>query len=191
MIYLELLWAFFQIGLFSFGGGYASMPLIQSQVVDKYQWLSQSEFVDIISISQMTPGPIAINSATFVGQRVAGLPGALIATLGCILPACIIVLAVARFYYKHQQLTVVQGVLDGLRPAIIALIAASGVSILSLALWPSGFSLRPADLDWAALLLAGGCLFILRRWKASPVLVMLGAGAMGIILYWTGLLPGV
>lgn len=191
MIYLELLWAFVQIGLFSFGGGYAAMPLIQSQVVDQYHWLSQSEFVDVISISQMTPGPIAINSATFVGQRVAGLPGALVATLGCILPACVIVLAIARFYYKHREMTLVQGVLDGLRPAVVALIASAGVSILSLTLWPAGFSLSLSDFDWAALLVAGACLLILRKWKASPILVMLGAGLLGLALYGFGVLPGV
>ena len=84
MIYWELLWSFIQIGLFSVGGGYASMPLIQAQVVDKYHWLTLTEFADIITISQMTPGPVAINSATFVGMRIGGIGGALVATLGCI-----------------------------------------------------------------------------------------------------------
>lgn len=191
MIYLELLWAFIKIGLFSFGGGYAAMPLIQSQVVDQYHWLSQSEFVDVISISQMTPGPIAINSATFVGQRVAGLSGALVATLGCILPACIIVLSIARFYYKHQEITLMQGVLEGLRPAVVALIASAGISILSLTLWPAGFTFSFSGFDWAALLLAGACLTVLRKWKASPILVMLGAGLLGLVLYGFGILPGV
>ena len=94
-IYLELLWSFFQIGLFSIGGGYAAMPLIQHQVVDLHGWLNMTQFADIVTISQMTPGPIAINSATFVGTRVAGLPGAIVATVGCVLPSCIIVLFLA------------------------------------------------------------------------------------------------
>lgn len=191
MIYLELFLAFLQIGLFSFGGGYAAMPLIQGQVVDKYGWLTQGEFVDVISISQMTPGPIAINSATFVGQRVAGLPGALIATLGCVLPSCIIVLLVAWIYYKHQSMTLVKGTLEGLRPAVIGLIAAAGVSILSLSFWPAGSPLTFAGFDWASCLLCGACLLILRIWKKSPILLMLAAGVLGMVLYWLGLLPGV
>ena len=91
MIYLQLFISFLQIGMFSFGGGYAAMPLIQGQVVTGHKWLSMAEFTDLITISQMTPGPIAVNSATFVGMKVAGVPGALAATLGCILPSCIIV----------------------------------------------------------------------------------------------------
>jgi chromate transporter len=104
MIYLKLFWAFFQIGLFSIGGGYAAMPLIQNQVVDTYGWLNMSEFADIITISQMTPGPISINSATFVGTRIAGIWGAIIATLGCILPSCAIVLLLAILYRKYKNL---------------------------------------------------------------------------------------
>ena len=92
MIYLELFWSFFQVGLFSIGGGYAAMPLIQAQVVDQHGWLSLSEFIDVITISQMTPGPIGINSATFVGIKIAGIGGALVATLGCILPWHIFIL---------------------------------------------------------------------------------------------------
>ena len=90
MIYLQLFLSFLQIGLFSFGGGYAAMPLIQGQVVTLHGWLSMSEFTDLITISQMTPGPIAVNSATFVGMKIAGIPGAVVATAGCILPSCII-----------------------------------------------------------------------------------------------------
>lgn len=95
MIYLQLLWSFFQIGLFSIGGGYAAMPLIQHQVVDLHPWLTMTEFADIMTIAEMTPGPIAINSATFVGIQVAGIPGALVATLGCVLPSCVIVTLLA------------------------------------------------------------------------------------------------
>lgn len=100
MIYLELFLSFLQIGLFSFGGGYAAMPLIQGQVVNGHHWLSMTEFTDLITISQMTPGPIAVNSATFVGIRIAGIPGALVATLGCILPSCLIVTLIASLDRK-------------------------------------------------------------------------------------------
>lgn len=102
MTLLHLLWSFFQIGLFSIGGGYAAMPLIQSQVVDQYGWLTMQEFTDLITIAEMTPGPIAVNSATFVGIRIAGFPGALIATLGCILPSLIVVTILAHVYYKYK-----------------------------------------------------------------------------------------
>ena len=96
MIYLQLFWSFIQIGMFSFGGGYAAMPLIQGQVVNTHEWLTMTEFTDLITISQMTPGPIAVNSATFVGMKIAGIPGAVVATLGCILPSCIIVTILAK-----------------------------------------------------------------------------------------------
>ena len=116
MIHLELFWSFFQIGLFSIGGGYAAMPLIQHQVVELHPWLTLEQFSDIITISQMTPGPIAINSATFVGLQLGGLPGALVATAGCVLPSCIIVLTLAYVYYRYRGLSMVQGVLAGPRP---------------------------------------------------------------------------
>ena len=103
MIYLQLFLSFLQVGMFSFGGGYAAMPLIQGQVVTGHHWLSMSEFTDLITISQMTPGPIAVNSATFVGIKIAGIPGALAATFGCILPSCIIVTVIAKLYFKISQ----------------------------------------------------------------------------------------
>ena len=109
MILLQLFLSFLQIGAFSFGGGYAAVPLIQSLIVTQHGWLSMSEFTDLITISQMTPGPIAINSATFVGIKIAGTPGAIAATLGCILPSCIIVTLIARLYLKYRKLDLLQG----------------------------------------------------------------------------------
>ena len=100
MIYLELFWSFLQIGAFSFGGGYAALKLIQHQAVEAHAWMGMAEFTDLITISQMTPGPIAVNSASFIGMRMAGLGGALVATFGCILPSCIITLTLAWLYYK-------------------------------------------------------------------------------------------
>ena len=118
MIYLQLFWSFIQIGMFSFGGGYAAMPLIQGQVVNTHEWLTMTEFTDLITISQMTPGPIAVNSATFVGMKIAGIPGAVVATLGCILPSCIIVTILAKLYLKYRNLDTLQGILYSLRPAV-------------------------------------------------------------------------
>ena len=184
MIYLELFWSFFQIGLFSVGGGYAAMPIIEHQVVELHGWMTMQEFVDIITISQMTPGPISVNSATFVGIQIAGLPGAIIATLGCIFPSCIIVLTLAWVYSRYRNLSVVQGVLGGLRPAVVAMIASAGLSILVLSLWNgAAVSLNPADLDWVSLLLFVGALFALRRWKLNPIYAMLACGGVGLVLY--------
>ena len=131
MIYLQLFLSFLKIGAFSFGGGYAAMPMIQQQVVDAYHWLSVSEFGDLVTISQMTPGPIAINAATFVGIRVVGWQGALCATMGCVFPACVIVTVIAYFYVKYRHMEGLQMVLNTLRPAVIALILTSGITILT------------------------------------------------------------
>ena len=181
MTLLRLFWSFFQIGLFSFGGGYAALPLIQHQVVEQNGWLTISQFTDIITISQMTPGPIALNSATFVGIQIAGLPGALIATLGCILPSCIVALTLAWFYYKYRNLSLVKGVLQGLRPAVVALIASSGLSILLRALLAGNRLL--SGVDFVAVALFAAALFVLRRWKPNPIWVMEGCGAAGLVLY--------
>ena len=187
MIYWELLWSFIQIGLFSVGGGYASMPLIQAQVVDKYHWLTLTEFADIITISQMTPGPVAINSATFVGMRIGGIGGALVATLGCILPSCAIVLTLSWIYFKYRWVSVVQGVLAGLRPAVVALIASAGVTILLMSFFggatESIYHLPFSQLDWVAIVLFAVCLILLRKTKISPLLIMAGAGVVGMIVY--------
>lgn len=184
MVYLQLLWSFFQIGLFSIGGGYAAMPLIQHQVVDLHPWLTMTQFADIMAIAEMTPGPIAINSATFVGIQVAGIPGALIATFGCVLPSCAIVMLLGYIYYRYKGLSMVQGVLAGLRPAVIAMIASAGLSLLILALYGSR---EIAGSIWninpISLLIFGVEIFLLRHFKASPISIMLGAGAAGILLY--------
>lgn len=184
MIYLQLFCSFFQIGLFSIGGGYAALPLIQHQVVELHGWLTMTEFTDLITISQMTPGPIAINSSTFVGTQIAGAGGAVVATVGCIAPSCVIVSLLALLYTKYKNLAVVDGVLNGLRPAVVALIASAGVSILITALWGGqGFSLYPRNLDLAAasLFLAG--FFVLRKWKSNPIWVMVGCGLAGMLYY--------
>ena len=184
MILVSLFISFVIIGAFSFGGGYAALPLIQNQIVSLHHWLSPDEFNHLITISQMTPGPIAINSATFVGIQIAGLPGAIIATLGCVFPSCVIVLTLAWVYFRYRNLSVVQGVLGGLRPAVVAMIASAGISILVTALWNARpVSLNPADLDWIAAVLFLAALFVLRKWKLNPIWVMSGAGAAGLMLY--------
>lgn len=186
MTIIQLLWSFFQIGMFSIGGGMAAMPLIQNQVVDLHHWLTLTEFTDLITIAEMTPGPIAINSATFVGIRIAGIPGALIATVGCILPSCVIVSLLAWIYFKYKELAVIQGILSGLRPAVVALIASAGLSIFMLAIWgENGFSINPQSINYVAVFLFGSALFILQKWKPSPIFVMLGSGILGGAIYLT------
>lgn len=184
MIYLELFFSFFQIGLFSFGGGYAAVPLIQSQIVELHGWLSMSQFADLITIAEMTPGPIAINSATFVGQQIAGLPGALVCTAGCVLPSFIIVMILSALYIKYRSLKTMQGILTGLRPAIVAMIASAGMGILLLALFQSSFTeLAPGDFRVIEAVLFAGSLVLLRKFKVSPILIIFGTGIVGTIIY--------
>ena len=174
---LQLFFSFFQIGLFSFGGGYAAMPLIQAQAVARHGWLTLDAFADLVTIAEMTPGPIALNAATFVGTQVAGLPGALVATAGNVLPSCLIVSLLAWLYGKYRRLDVVQGVLGCLRPAVVAMIASAGVSILV-----NAFRTASGP-DLVMIALFAVCLFVLRKWKPSPILVILGAGAFGAAWY--------
>lgn len=191
MIYLQLFLSFLQIGAFSFGGGYAAMPLIQNQVVQLHSWLSQSEFTDLITISQMTPGPIAINSATFVGTRIAGIPGALAATAGCVLPSCILVTLLAKIYLKYRNLSLLQGVLKSLRPAVIAMIAAAGASILVNAFWGESIASLTAsqllpNISIRAVGIFTGSLILLARFKMNPIHVMLLSGVTEVVLQVIG-----
>jgi chromate transporter len=184
MTYLYLFWSFFQIGLFSIGGGLAAMPLIQHQVVYLHQWLTLSQFADIVTIAEMTPGPIAINSATFVGIQVAGIPGAIVATLGCILPSCIIVMVLAWLYYEFRSMSMIQGVLGGLRPAVVAMIASSGLSILILAFFGSNvITFNIKDIRFVSIGIFAVCIFVLRKFKINPIYVLTGAGLIGIAAY--------
>ena len=180
MIYLQLFFSFLQIGMFSFGGGYAAMPLIQGQVVTLHGWLTISEFTDLIAISQMTPGPIAVNSATFVGMKIAGIPGAVVATAGCILPSCIIVTILARLYLKYRNLDLLQGVLRSLRPAVVAMIASAGILILKNAFWGSGESIALTGTEWSMVLIFVICVVLLRKTKLNPIWVMVLAGVMKV-----------
>ena len=175
MIYLQLFLSFLQIGMFSFGGGYAAMPLIQGQVVTTHGWLTMSEFTDLITISQITPGPIAVNSATFVGLKIAGIPGAVVATVGCIL-----VTILARLYLKYRNLDLLQGVLKSLRPAVVAMIASAGILILKNAFWGSGGTISLTGTEWSMVVIFGICVLLLRKTKLNPIWVMVLAGVMKV-----------
>lgn len=178
---MQLFLSFLQIGLFSIGGGYAAMPLIQSQVVEKHGWLTLQEFANLVTIAEMTPGPIGVNGATFVGVRVAGIPGAVVATLGCILPSCLIVSLLAYIYKRWRSMALFQDVLSALRPVILALIAGAGLSILQNAVFPVALSLSQGD--WIAAGIFVASLIALRKCKLSPILVIFASGLMGMGLY--------
>ena len=182
MTYLILFWEFAKVSIFCVGGGYASMPLIQSAVVDNYHWLTLSEFVDIFTISQMTPGPIGINAATFAGMKIAGPLGAVSATLGFVTPSLIICILVARVYFKYGDIGLIRGILNGLRPAVVALICAAGMSFITLAIWNE--ETLPADLsDFDALgLLMLLVTLIAVRYKVGVIKVLAGAGIGGLLL---------
>ncbi len=184
MVLLKLFLSFIQIGLFSIGGGMAAIPLIKDQIVDIHGWLALPEFVDLITIAEMTPGPIAINSATFVGTRVAGLPGALISTFGVILPSIIIVLTLAYVFNRFHEVKVLQRILKGLRPAVIALISSAGITILTLALKKDdAMGLALNNLDLLSVAIIGLSLILLRKFKKNPIIIIALSGLIGMVTY--------
>lgn len=184
MIYIQLFISFLQIGILSIGGGYAAIPIIQELIIEKHGWLTMSEFADLMTIAEMTPGPIAINSSSFVGIQVAGIPGAIIATFACVLPSTIIVIFLASMYKKYKNMTVVQGVLQCLRPAVVSLIASAGISMLVLAIWgEGGFNMNLSSIQIPNVILFGISLFLLKKYKVNPIYIMIGCGVVGGFLF--------
>ena len=184
MLLLKLFFAFIQVGLFSVGGGYAAIPLIQEQIVNIHGLMTLEEFSDLITVAEMTPGPISINSATFVGMRIAGISGVLICTLGCIIPSFCICLILAYFYYKYRTVSGVQVVLGSLRPAVVSLIASAGASILMLGLFQAELhEIVLSNLRIVELVIFLASLFILRKFKVSAVAIILGSGVVGTLIY--------
>ncbi|MDO5717953.1 MAG: chromate transporter [Tissierellia bacterium] len=127
---LKLYFTFLQVGVFSFGGGYAALPFIQNLIVERNGWLTLSEMTDVISISQMTPGPIAINAATFVGTKIMGVPGAIIATLGVVTPQFIIMMILSKFIFSSGRIRVLENILKGLKPAVVGLISIATLTMI-------------------------------------------------------------
>lgn len=179
MIYLQLFLSFLKIGALSFGGGYAAMPMIEQQVVTLHHWLSVSEFGDLVTISQMTPGPIAVNAATFVGTRIAGWPGAIFATIGCVMPSCVIVTIISYFYVRYRHMEGLQAVLNTLRPAVIAMILTSGITILTQSVF-QGKTMEFAHVDWMQLAIFIVCMYLLLKKKKDPIIVMLIGGVLNV-----------
>ncbi len=171
-ILLKLLFTFFKIGLFSFGGGYAMIPFMQREIIEKHQWLSSSEFVDIIGISQMTPGPVSVNSATFVGYKVGGVVGSILATLGITVISFILVSIASKAIDKFKESKYLKAALLGMRPVLIALIINAFISLA-----------KDAYVDVKSIiitLIVGGCLF---SKKIHPIVIIVLAGLLGII-FW-------
>lgn len=178
----KLFFAFIQVGMFSVGGGYAAIPLIQEQIVNIHHLMTLEQFSDLITIAEMTPGPISINSSTFVGMQLSGIPGVLICTLGCIIPSFIICLVLAHVYYKYRNFNGIQTVLAALRPAVVSLIGSAGLSILTIAVFRDGL-ISTENIQFIEAALFVVCLFLLRKYKANPIGIILGSGVVGTILY--------
>lgn len=182
MIYLELFATFFFIGMFTIGGGYAMLSLIQAQVVTEHQWITETQFTDIIAISQMTPGPIGINSATYIGYSVihqAGgselmsVLGSFTATFAVVLPSFLIVLAIVKAYDRFKRSRTFKFVMGWLKPAVVGLIGAAAVLLITKENFP----------DWKSWLLFAVAVLISYFTKASPILIIIGGGIAGFLIY--------
>ena len=195
-IYLQLFWVFFVIGLFTFGGGYAMLSLIQTQVVVTHSWLTESAFTDIVAISQMTPGPIRINSATYVGYEVlrqsgathlAGILGSMTATFAVMLPSFIIVLTIVRFYTRFKDNKIFEGVMSWLRPAVVGLIGAAALILMFKVDWNgarAGISIvRENFQDWTSWLLFAAAVIASLFFKVGPIPVIIAGGILGLLIY--------
>ncbi len=184
MLLLTLFWAFIQVGLFSVGGGYAAIPLIQEQIVNIHKVMTLEEFSDLITVAEMTPGPISINSATFVGMRISGIPGVILCSIGCIIPSFCICLILAHFYYKYRSVKGVQIVLGAMRPAVVALIGSAGASILMLGLFQAELKeIVLSNIRVVELIIFVIALFLLRKFKMNAITIILGSGVVGTIVY--------
>lgn len=189
MEYLELFIVFVQVGLLSIGGGYAAIPIIRQLVVTQYAWLTEAEFMNLVTIAEMTPGPITLNAATFVGQHMAGLGGAIVATLSSILPSIILVSILTFVYLKFHNLKVLQGVLKQLRPVIIGLILSAFASMFIKAIWGGTWQeISLAKTNIVAIVVFAFSLFVLRfkYTRVSPILILILSGAVGAAMYAFG-----
>jgi chromate transporter len=169
MIYLQLFWVFFKIGLFGFGGGYSMISMIRMDVVDDYQWMSAAEFADLLAVSQMTPGPISINTATFVGFTEAGVLGSVVATLSLCLPSILLMAIVLRLFFKHKESEYVKRPMAYMLPVVAGLIIAAGILMCD----------RETFTSWLSFVIFGGTVAAQLLWKTSPILLIVIAGVLG------------
>ena len=189
MILLELFWVFLLIGAFTFGGGYAMVAMIQQQVVSR-DWMTTSQVIDFVAIAESTPGPIAVNMATFVGAQMGGFWGAVCATLGVVLPSFIVILIVARCYQAFRQSKWVQAVMSGLKPAVVGLIAGAAVTVALAVFAPAGVSLQilAAPATWLWLAVGAGMLVLTCKCKKlHPIVIICICAAIGIAAGYLGI----
>lgn len=189
MLFLELFYTFFKIGLFGFGGGYAMLSMIQGEVVTRYGWLTPQEFTDIVAISQMTPGPIGINSATYVGYSTIagqygtsiGVLGSFIATFAVVLPSFILMLTISKFFLKYQKHPSVEAVFSGLRPAVVGLLASAALVLMNTENFGSPRDDVRAFVTSVIIFLVA---FIgTKKYKTNPILMIIACGIAGLLLY--------
>lgn len=189
-VLFELFYTFIKVGLFSFGGGYGMLSVIQGEVVTRHAWLTSAEFTDIVAISQMTPGPIGINSATYVGYTAAmnstGSPlvavgGSLLASFAVMLPSFVIMLTISRYFMKYSKNSSVEMVFSALRPAVVGLIASAALLLMTKENFGS-LTETPMQFVVSVLLFAGA--FVATKWfKVSPILIVIVCGAIGGVVY--------
>jgi len=196
MLLFQLFYTFFVIGMFTFGGGYAVISMIQSQVVNAHNWITNDTFSDIVAISQMTPGPVGVNAATYTGYEVMfaesgnyylGVFGSFTATFATVLPSFIIVLALVKFYTKFRENNIFSGVMSWLRPAVVGLIGSAAIILMfDVTSFADGFSvrlIRSTFSDWWSWALFAGALLAGLKWKADPMLLIVVAAIAGILIY--------
>ena len=176
MILVDLFFEFLLIGALSFGGGYGTLAMIENAAVTSRGWLTAAQFHDLTAFAEMTPGPIALNAASFAGYTSAGIPGAVAATLGCVLPAFVTVTLLALLWTKYASHPVFSGILSSIRPAVSALVFAAFWSVFSESVIGAG------TVSAVSLLLFGGCFLLSRTGKLPPAVVILIAGAAGALL---------
>ena len=179
MIYLQVLWVFIKIGVLGFGGGYAMLSLIQHEVVDNYAWMSTTEFADMVAISQMTPGPISINLATYVGYTTAGFGGSLLASLALCLPSIIMVYFIIRLFMKKKGNPLMDNTLKALKPAIAGLIFAAGLNMMNVQNFGSWGELQ----NYLSIGICGAAFVASYFFKANPILLIVISGIIGCFVY--------
>lgn len=184
MVYLQLFYEFFKIGLFAIGGGLATLPFL-NDLAGKYTWFNHSMLADMVAVSQSTPGPIGINMATYAGFEAAGVFGAILATISLVLPSFVIIIIIAHFLSKFRESKVVNSVFYGLRPAVTGLIAVSGFEIVKIAILTLDKFMKNKNIlnlfDYKSLLLFIILLFLSRKYKKHPIVYLLAGGIFGVI----------
>lgn len=179
----QLFIEFFKIGLFTIGGGVASLPLIETLIVKNHGWLSFEEFSHLVVISEMTPGPIAVNASTFVGNKLFGFTGGVVATIGVILPSLIIVIVLAKIYLKYRNLKTVNSVLNGLRPTVVGLVAFATFGItLSAVFHTNVLDVNTFDVNLFRIALIIFYVFLLRKYKPNPIYIIVLSGVLGYVV---------